>query len=206
MGVITNVLIVGVGGQGTLLASRVIARAVVAMGHDVKVSEVHGMAQRGGSVVSQVRFGEQVFSPIIKKGDVDYLLGFEKLEAARYMSYLKPQGTLIINDERIDPLPVMSGEMRYPDKIGEEMVQKVKHSLLVPASRIAADCGNVRAANMVLVGVLAKAAELPWELVTDAVKAEVPERVLEVNLKAVEAGRRLYVEACSAKAGEGEAR
>ncbi len=110
----TNILIVGVGGQGTLLTSRIIAQVAVQMGYDVKVSEVHGMAQRGGSVVSQVRYGKKIYSPIIKKGDADIILAFEKIESARWLDYLKPDGMVIINNERVNPLPVLSGKVKYP--------------------------------------------------------------------------------------------
>ncbi|MCR4400282.1 MAG: indolepyruvate oxidoreductase subunit beta, partial [Syntrophomonadaceae bacterium] len=112
---VTSILIAGVGGQGTLLTSRVLAHVAEQEGLDVKVSEVHGMAQRGGSVVSQVRFGPRVYSPLIPMGDADVLLAFEKLEAARWLPFLKEGGLLIINDERVDPAPVMSGDMAYPD-------------------------------------------------------------------------------------------
>lgn len=192
MSKVTNILIAGVGGQGTLLTSRVIAQVAMDMGFDVKVSEVHGMAQRGGSVVSQVRFGSKVYAPIIKLGDADYLLAFEKLEAGRYLPYLKEGGTLIINDERIDPLPVMSGETTYPTALADEMLSKVNKSLLMPATRIATECGDVRTANMVLMGALAMAMQAPWELVINAVKAQVPSKATEVNLRAVELGRTFY--------------
>ena len=188
----TNILIVGVGGQGTLLTSRVIARVVVELGHDVKVSEVHGMAQRGGSVVSQVRFGPRVYSPIIKEGDADVILAFEKLEAARWLRYLKPDGTLIINDERVDPLPVMSGEAKYPEDIDQELISLVPRSTVVNATEIAADCGSPRVANIVLVGVLSRVMDLEPALVEQAIREMLPERVLDINLKAFHRGRELY--------------
>jgi len=189
MSKVTNILIAGVGGQGTLLTSRVIAQVAIGMGFDVKVSEVHGMAQRGGSVVSQVRFGDKVYAPVIKIADADYLLAFEKLEAGRYLPYLKENGTLIINDERIDPLPVMSGETSYPVGLADEMLTKVANSMLIPATKIATECGDPRTANMVLMGALASAMQAPWELVLEAVKSQVPAKALEVNLQAVERGR-----------------
>jgi len=192
MSEVTNILIAGVGGQGTLLTSRVIAQVVIDMGFDVKVSEVHGMAQRGGSVVSQVRFGDKVYAPVIKLADADYLLAFEKLEAGRYLPYLKEGGALIINDERIDPLPVMSGETSYPTALTDEMLSKVGKSLLMPATKMAAECGDARTANMVLMGALATAMQAPWELVVNAVKAQVPSKAIEVNLRAIELGRTFY--------------
>ena len=152
-----NILIVGVGGQGTLLTSRILAQVAVDLGYDVKVSEIHGMAQRGGSVVSQVRYGEKIYSPIISKGDADIILAFEKLEAARWLDYLKPDGMIIINDDRVDPLPVMSGKVKYPEDIDQHIAQMVEKTLVVDASSIAVGCGNVRAANVVMVGILAGA-------------------------------------------------
>ncbi|MDD3269431.1 MAG: indolepyruvate oxidoreductase subunit beta, partial [Syntrophomonadaceae bacterium] len=185
---IKNILIVGVGGQGTLLTSRIIAQVAVQMGYDVKVSEVHGMAQRGGSVVSQVRYGSKIYSPIIKKGDADIILAFEKIEAARWLDYLKPDGMVIINNERVDPLPVMSGKVKYPDNIHEKVAGLIKDTSIVDASQIATECGNVRAANVVLVGMLSEAIGLPEDEVKKAITVIVPAKALEVNLKAYQAG------------------
>lgn len=192
---VKNILIVGVGGQGTLLTSRIIAQVAVQMGYDVKVSEVHGMAQRGGSVVSQVRYGSKIYSPIIKKGDADIILAFEKIEAARWLDYLKPDGMVIINNERVDPLPVMSGKLKYPDDIHEKVAASIKNTSLIDASRIAVECGNVRAANVVLVGMLSEAIGLPEEEVEKAIRAIVPAKALDVNLKAYQAGRKLLTPA-----------
>ncbi|MGI6453778.1 MAG: indolepyruvate oxidoreductase subunit beta [Syntrophomonadaceae bacterium] len=187
----TNVLIVGVGGQGTLLTSRIIAQVAVAMGYDVKVSEVHGMAQRGGSVVSQVRFGSRVYSPIIKKGDADYLLAFEKLEAARWLDYLQPEGMVIINDERVDPLPVMTGKAKYPGDITDKIAKAVTNTRVVDASAIAQSCGNIKAANVVLVGMFAALAGFSPEKVKNAIQQLVPEKALGINLLAFEKGYQL---------------
>ena len=162
-GKVMNILIVGVGGQGTLLTSRILAQVAVDLGYDVKVSEIHGMAQRGGSVVSQVRYGEKIYSPIISKGGADIILAFEKLEAARWLDYLKPDGMVIINDDRVDPLPVMSGKVKYPDDIDQRIAQMVEKTMVVDASSIAVECGNVRAANVVMVGLLAGAMGFPEE-------------------------------------------
>lgn len=185
-------MIVGVGGQGTLLTSRIIAQVAVQMGYDVKVSEIHGMAQRGGSVVSQVRYGEKVYSPIIKKGDADILLAFEKLEAARWLDYLKPGGKVIINDERVDPLPVMSGKLKYPGDIDKRIAQLIPDTTIINATRIAEECGNSRAANVVLVGMLAAAIDLPTEEAEKAVREMVPGKALEVNLKAFQEGLKHF--------------
>jgi len=188
----TSILIVGVGGQGTLLTARILAQVAVQMGHDVKVSEVHGMAQRGGSVVSQVRYGEKIYSPIIPLGGADIILAFEKLEAARWLDYLKPGGMVIINNDRVDPLPVMSGKVKYPETITEKVKQKVDRTIIVDATDVAVACGNVRAANVVLLGVLTEAAGLPVDEVEAAIRAMVPAKALDVNLKAFQEGSKLF--------------
>lgn len=188
---ITNILIVGVGGQGTLLTSRIIAQVAVQMGYDVKVSEVHGMAQRGGSVVTQVRYGKKIFSPIISKGQADVILAFEKIEAARWLDYLKPDGMVIINNERVNPLPVMSGKAKYPDDIHQKVAAQVKKTVVVDATDMAVRCGNSKAANVVLVGMLSQAIGLPENEVEKAIRAIVPVRALEVNLAAFREGHHL---------------
>lgn len=187
----TNILIVGVGGQGTLLTSRILAQVAVDLGYDVKVSEIHGMAQRGGSVVSQVRYGEKIYSPIISKGDADIILAFEKLEAARWLDYLKPDGMIIINDDRVDPLPVMSGKLKYPEDIDQRIGQMVEKTMVVDASSIAIECGNVRAANVVLVGILAAAIGIPEAEVEKAIHAIVPPKALDINVKAFKQGHTI---------------
>lgn len=187
----TDILIVGVGGQGALLTGRILADAVIRMGYDVKVSEIHGMAQRGGSVVAQVRYGEKVFSPIIKKGDADVVLAFEKLEAARYLEYLKPGGLMVINNERIDPLPVMSGEMKYPEDIDKKVAAAVPRTIITEATRIASECGNVKAANTVVIGIIGRALSIPDELLDESVRTLMPAKVIDVNLKALHAGRHV---------------
>lgn len=186
-----NILIVGVGGQGTLLTSRILAQVAVQLGYDVKVSEIHGMAQRGGSVVSQVRYGEKIYSPIISKGDADIILAFEKLEAARWLDYLKADGMVIINDDRVDPLPVMSGKLKYPDDIDQRIAQLVEKTMVVDASSIAIECGNVRAANVVLVGILAAVIGLPEAEVEKAIHAMVPPKALDINVKAFKQGHTI---------------
>ncbi|NLB88036.1 MAG: indolepyruvate oxidoreductase subunit beta [Syntrophomonadaceae bacterium] len=186
-----NILIVGVGGQGTLLTSRIIAQVAVQLGYDVKVSEVHGMAQRGGSVVSQVRYGEKVYSPIIKKGDADIILAFEKIEAARWLDYLKPNGLMIINDERVDPLPVLSGKTKYPTDIVTRIKNLVANTIEVNATDIAIKCGNIKTANVVLLGILAAAMDIPVEEVEKAIREMVPAKAVDVNLVAFQEGLKL---------------
>lgn len=189
---VKNILIAGVGGQGTLLTSRILADVAVGMGYDVKVSEIHGMAQRGGSVVSQVRYGDKVYSPIIKKGDADILLAFEKIEAARWLDYLKPDSQVIINSEQIDPLPVMSGKAKYPVDIVDRIKALIPQTLLVDATATAVSCGNVKTANVVLLGVLTAAIALPVDEVQKAVENNVPSKALQVNIEAFKAGMALY--------------
>ncbi|MGE5398525.1 MAG: indolepyruvate oxidoreductase subunit beta [Chitinophagales bacterium] len=188
-GAVTNILIVGVGGQGTLLASRVIAQAAIDLGYDVKVSEIHGMAQRGGSVVSQVRYGHKVYSPIIKKGEADIILAFEKLEAARYLEFLKDGGLIVINNERIDPLPVMNGESQYPDNLEKAIADVVPRTVVLDATDMARECGNDRAANIVMVGLMGKAIGIPDASLDQAIRKLVPQKVMDINLKAAESGR-----------------
>lgn len=186
-----NILIVGVGGQGTLLTSRIVADVAVQMGYDVKVSEIHGMAQRGGSVVSQVRYGDEVHSPIIKKGDADVILAFEKVEAARWLDYLKKDGMVIINNERVDPLPVMTGKAKYPEAIIEKIQKLIERTIVVNASDVALSCGNVRVANVVLVGLLSAVLGLSAEEVENSVARIVPAKALKMNINAFRKGFEL---------------
>jgi indolepyruvate ferredoxin oxidoreductase, beta subunit len=186
----TNIMIVGVGGQGTLLASRVIGNAALSAGFDVKVSEVHGMSQRGGSVVTYVRFGDKVASPLIDKGDADIILSFEALEALRFLDYLKPDGTLIANEQQIDPMPVITGDEKYPEGIIEQLKKGPIHAVTLDAAEVARECGDLRAVNIVLIGVMAGLSLSPiaggaWR---EAVKSSVPQKALEINLKAFEQG------------------
>jgi indolepyruvate ferredoxin oxidoreductase beta subunit len=188
---VTNILITGVGGQGTLLTSRILAQAAVDMGYDVKVSEVHGMAQRGGSVVTQVRFGQKVFSPLIGAGDADLLLAFEPIEGARWLEFLKPSGTVIVNDEPIDPLPVLNGAVPYPRDIIGRITALTEKCYVFNCSEAAAECGNRRAANVVMVGILTCLTGFPAETVTAALRKIVPPKTLEVNLRAFARGMQL---------------
>lgn len=183
-----NVMIVGVGGQGTLLASRVLGAAMLAAGKDVKVSEVHGMSQRGGSVVTYVRAGEKVYSPIINPGEADLILAFEQLEAARWLPYLKKDGTVIVNTQKMDPMPVVTGAEQYPEGILEAIQRAGARLEAVDALALAMDAGSVKAVNVVLIGVMARQTDIPKEVWQEAVRTAVPERFVELNLKAFEAG------------------
>jgi indolepyruvate ferredoxin oxidoreductase beta subunit len=177
-----------VGGQGTILASRILAHVGQAAGYDIKVSEIHGMAQRGGSVVTQVRMGKKVYSPLIEEGRADVILAFEKLEALRWLSYLKPGGSLLVNDQAIFPVPVLAGIAQYPEDINGYLKAKVKDTVVVDALGMARECGNAKAANVVLVGLLAKRLPFPEEKWQEALAARVPSKFLELNKRAFAAG------------------
>ncbi|WP_003542696.1 indolepyruvate oxidoreductase subunit beta [Desulfotomaculum nigrificans] len=183
-----NILLVGVGGQGTILATRVLAKAAQDAGYDIKVSEIKGMAQRGGSVVTQVRLGQKVYSPLISEGGADVILAFEKMEARRWLPYLKTDGHIIVNDQAIHPVPVLTGAAEYPADCLEKVKAATPHAIVVDALNIALACGNPKAANVVLVGVLARRLPIPKETWQAALKARVPEKFIEVNLKAFEEG------------------
>lgn len=182
-----SIMIVGVGGQGTLLASRILGNTVIGEGYDVKVSEVHGMSQRGGSVVTYVRYGEKVHSPIIDKGGADIILAFELLEAKRALPYLKKGGKIIVNSQEIDPMPVIIGACEYPKNIAEELKNTVD-TTVVDALSLAKVAGNQKAVNVVLIGVMAKNTEIPYEVWVETIKNTVPEKFLEINLKAFDLG------------------
>lgn len=185
---VTNIMIVGVGGQGSLLASRLLGNALVSEGYDVKVSEVHGMSQRGGSVVTYVRFGDKVYSPVIDKGEADYILSFEKLEAARWMEYLRKDGKIIVNTQEIDPMPVVTGAMNYPENVIEKMTAKGVHVIPVDALTLAEEAGSPKATNIVLMGVLSKYMGFERAVWEKALEAVVPSKFLELNKKAFALG------------------
>ena len=159
-----NIIIVGVGGQGTLLASKLMGRVFMDEGYDVKVSEVHGMSQRGGSVVTYVRYGDSVASAVVDKGEADMIISFEKLESARWLPYLKKDGVLITNEQEIDPMTVIMGKAVYPEGILETLREMGVKTVSVPASQLAEEAGNVRAANLVLLGVASRFIDLEPEV------------------------------------------
>lgn len=182
-----SILLTGVGGQGTILMSKVLTAGLVSAGYDVKMSEVHGMAQRGGSVSTQVRYGKKVYSPIIGRGEADVLVAFEKMEAVRYSEFLKPTGTALINDTEIIPLPVASGAANYPENILGAMKAAFRVRV-VPASKLAEELGNIRSTNIILLGALVHALELiniDWEA---ALAQTIPPKILKLNLDAFEIG------------------
>ncbi len=182
-----NIMIVGVGGQGTLLASRILGNAVIGEGYDVKVSEVHGMSQRGGSVVTYVKYGDKVYSPIIDEGEADIILAFELLEAYRALPYLKKGGKIVVNDQQIDPMPVITGAMKYPEGIAEKLTA-IADCKVVDALALAKEAGNMKAVNVALIGVLAKASNIPYERWISTIKETVPAKFVDANLKAFELG------------------
>lgn len=183
-----NIIIVGVGGQGTLLASRILGAAATLKGYDVKVSEVHGMAQRGGSVITYVKYGEKVHSPIVAKGTADLILAFEMLEGFRYLPYLKKDGVLIVNNQTIDPMPVITGAMQYPQEIIEKIQAKNIQVVCIDALSKALEAGNAKAVNVALIGALAATSPIEKDIFIQALEQTVPEKFLDLNKKAFELG------------------
>lgn len=186
---IQNISIVGVGGQGTLLASEIICRVALLAGKDVKKSEVHGMAQRGGSVVSQVRIGEKVYSPLIATGETDILVSFEKLEALRYAHLLSSDGIALVNDQQIKPVTVSSGQARWPDDLDERLKQTINHLELIPALKIAQQLGDTRVVNLVMLGALSQYMTMDEDLWHQAIRELVKPQFIDTNLKAFAMGR-----------------
>ena len=184
----TNIMIVGVGGQGSLLASKLLGRLLLDEGYDVKVSEVHGMSQRGGSVVTYVRFGERVFSPVITEGEADFIVSFEKLEAARWAACLAPTGRIIVNTQQIDPMPVLIGNATYPEAVLDELVAKGVALDAVDALSLAEEAGSAKAVNIVLMARLAKYLSIPEEKWLTAIEKTVKPRFVEMNKKAFALG------------------
>jgi indolepyruvate ferredoxin oxidoreductase, beta subunit len=182
-----NVLLVGVGGQGTILVGKILSSGLVNAGFDVKMSEVHGMAQRGGSVSNQVRYGEKVYSPIISKGQADILVAFESMEALRWLEYLNPKGKVVVNDYQIPSAPILMGKQDYPEGVLEILKEKADTSV-VKAAKLAQELGNIKSMNIVLFGALVKGMQLTdinWEQV---IKNNVKPKTVEVNIKAFRAG------------------
>ena len=189
-----NIVIVGVGGQGTLLASRVIGNAIIKNNYDVKVSEVHGMSQRGGSVITYVSYSrDKVYSPVIFEGCADLVLAFELLEAYRAVSYLNKTGRIIVNTQQIDPMPVITGAAQYPENILEKITALGVRSTAVPAMDIAEKIGNLKVFNMVLIATLAASMNIPKATWLETITELIPSKLLEANLQAFEAGWALVL-------------
>lgn len=186
-----NLLIAGVGGQGVLLTSKIIAEAALIENLDVKQSEVHGMAQRGGSVLSQVRFGERVFSPIVTEGEADLIIGFEPLETARYIHFLKDDGAVVYNTRRIGTIGVSIGAEKYPDDIDDMIKNRVKKAFSFDATEAAVSIGEKRAVNLVLLGAALSYIPLSETSIQDAITRTVPRKFQDINRKAFEVGRSL---------------
>lgn len=184
-----SIMIVGVGGQGSLLASRLLGNVLLSQGFDVKVSEVHGMSQRGGSVVTYVKYGEKVYSPVIEKGEADVIISFEELEAARYLPYLKKGGHIITSTQKIDPMPVITGAAEYPGNIVKKIEEKGIKVTSVDALSLAEQAGNAKASNVVLMGVASKSTDFDVNVWQEAIRTCVPPKFLELNKKAFELGR-----------------
>ena len=185
---VTNLLLAGVGGQGTILASTILAKGLVAAGRDVKMSEVHGMAQRGGSVTTQVRYGDTVYSPIIGRGSADVLVAFEAMEAMRWIEFLKPGGKLVVNEQKIPSAPILMGRTGYPNEVLDRLKAKVD-TYPLKASEIALGLGNLKAQNVVLFGALVEAlalTDIDWE---DVIAHTVKPAFVDLNLAAYRAGR-----------------
>ncbi len=185
-----NIMIVGVGGQGTLLASRILGRVAIKEGYDVKVSEVHGMSQRGGSVVTYVKYGDKVYSPIIDKGEADLILAFEMLEAMRALPFLKKGGKMIANTQKMNPMPVITGAMEYPENIEKKIAEKAD-LLAVDALSLAEKAGTIKAVNVVLIGLLAKSMNVDKNVWLETIEETVPQKFIDLNLKAFDMGYNL---------------
>ena len=184
-----NIMIVGVGGQGSLLASKLLGHLLLRQGYDVKVSEVHGMSQRGGSVVTYVRYGDKVASPVIDRGEADYIVSFELLEAARWMEYLKPGGQIVTSTQRIDPMPVITGAAQYPENLVEKMRAAGAKVDALDCLALAEEAGSAKATNIVLMGRLSHYVDLPEEAWQEALEAMVPAKFLDLNRKAFALGK-----------------
>ncbi len=182
-----NIMIVGVGGQGTLLTSRILGGLAIEGGYDVKLSEVHGMAQRGGSVVTFVRYGKEVAEPIVEEGQADIIIAFERLEALRYAHFLKKDGVLIINDYRVDPMPVVTGAVEYPKNIIEDLEKQYKVHR-VNATEESKKLGNPRVFNLIVLGVAAQCMDFSKEQWYDVIAHTVPEKTIAINKQAFDVG------------------
>jgi indolepyruvate ferredoxin oxidoreductase, beta subunit len=188
---ITNILICGVGGQGILLAGEILSEAALRSGLDVKKSEVHGMAQRGGSVVSHVRYGNKIFSPLIKDGEVDFLFSFERMETLRYLPMLKADGVIIINDQKINPTNISIKTGSYPENIEDICKKFTKNILFIDALKIAKQIGNIKTVNVIMLGALSRYLSLKEDIWFDSIKSKVKEKFLEMNLNAFREGRNV---------------
>lgn len=187
-----SIMIVGVGGQGSLLASRILGNVLLMQGFEVKVSEVHGMSQRGGSVVTYVKYGDKVYSPVVEKGEADLIVSFEQLEAARSLPYLKKGGTIVTSTQKLDPMPVITGATTYPEDIFNKFRESGVDFVSVNALELAEQAGSAKASNVVLMGVVSTKMSIEKEVWLKAIEECVPAKFLELNIKAFELGRECY--------------
>lgn len=185
---VKSILLVGVGGQGTILASKILSEGLLRSGYDVKMSEIHGMSQRGGSVSTQVKFGDKVYSPMISEGEADVLISFEKSEAVRWLNYLKKDGVLLVNDYEIYSMPVIIGDAVYPDNVIEKLKKEVKNIKIFNAMKIAEEIGNEKVQNIVALGIIAKALDMEDVDFEAAIKDIVPEKLVDINIEAFKKG------------------
>ncbi len=190
-----NIFMAGVGGQGIILAGDVVAEAAMLHGHSVRKSEVHGMAQRGGSVTCQIRYGESVYSPLIRRGEADILFALERLEAVRYVNELRPGGTVLMNDQRINPSMLIWGKVAYPEDIPAVLQQQGVRVLVIPAHRIARELGNLRIVNVVMLGALSTVIDLDEDMLLSGIEKRIPPRHLELNLRGFAQGRQAGLDA-----------
>jgi len=191
-----NIVLAGVGGQGTLVAGKVLGAVAEKIGMDFKVSEVHGMSQRGGSVITYVRIGPKVFSPVIENKMADFILGFEQLEALRWVSLLKNTGIMIMNDQKIMPATVLSGSVQYPENIEKKMIDTglgKKNFIVVPAYKISLKAGNVRAVNMVMIGTMSNFTDIKESVWIDSIKEILPDKLHKINIEAFLEGKKSYI-------------
>lgn len=182
---VKSILFVGVGGQGTILASKILTEGLLKNGYDVKMSEVHGMAQRGGSVTTHVRFGEKVYSPLIERGKADAIVAFEKIESVRWLPFLKKEGYIVVNDYEIHPVPVLIGEEEYPEDVEKKLKASVPNTVIFNAAKIAEELGNIKSQNVVLLGALIKVLKLEYINWNDVLSDAVPSKSLEINKRAL---------------------
>ena len=190
---VKSIMIVGVGGQGTLLASKLLGNALLSRGFDVKVSEVHGMSQRGGSVVTYVRWGEneKVYPPVIEKGEADVIVSFEQLEAARWLPYLKKGGKMVVNTQCMDPMPVITGAAKYPEGLLDRLEEAGVDVTAIDALSLAKEAGSEKAVNVVLMGVMARSLDIDYDHWQETIRQTVPAKFTDMNLKAFDLGYQL---------------
>lgn len=196
-----DAVLAGVGGQGNVLSARILAETALQLGFDVKTSEVHGMAQRGGSVVCMVRWGERVYSPLIPRGRADFILAFELLEGMRFLEYLRVGGTAVINDYRLDPLPVLRGDAAYPERCLEAITSRAGRSVILKAREMAAEAGSARALGSVMLGALSVLLDFPVDVWEETIGRLVPPRARQANMAAFHLGRKASMEERDARCG-----